>query len=106
MENRAQIVYMTASSKEEATQIGQCLVDENLAACVNIIDGMTSIFRWEGEVNSSTEVILIAKSTSSNIDALTKRVKLLHSYDCPCIVSLPIVGGNPEFLDWIEGQVN
>ncbi|NKB21120.1 MAG: divalent cation tolerance protein CutA [Alphaproteobacteria bacterium] len=97
-------VYMTAASKDEAGKIGTCLVEEKLAACVNIIDGMTSIYRWEGKTENATETVLIAKTVSGNIEALTERVKALHSYDCPCIVAVPIKDGNQEFLSWINKQ--
>jgi periplasmic divalent cation tolerance protein len=98
MSNEACFVYMTAGSKEEASTISRCLVEEKLAACVNIIDGMTSIYRWEGKLESASETVLIAKTMSGKVDALTERVKVLHSYDCPCIVTLDIQSGNQDFL--------
>lgn len=99
------LVYMTAGSKEEAHLIGEALVAEQLAACVNLIDGMTSIYRWEGQVRCDTETVIIAKTTQQLVMALTDRVKTLHSYECPCIVALPIDAGNVEFLSWISNQV-
>lgn len=98
-------VYMTASSVAEARQIGEALVAEQLAACVNVIDGMTSIYRWQGEVRHDTETVLIAKTTGPLVAALTERVKALHSYDCPCVAALPVGGGNADFLTWILDQV-
>jgi len=106
MSNEACFVYMTAGSKEEASSIGRCLVEEKLAACVNIIDGMTSIYRWEGKLESASETVLIAKTMSETVEALTERVTALHSYDCPCIVKVALQGGNQDFLSWIEAQVN
>jgi periplasmic divalent cation tolerance protein len=94
-------IYMTAGSLDEARDIGRTLVDERLAACVNILEGMRSLYRWDGGVEEDEEVVLIAKSRSTLVDALTERVKAIHSYDCPCVIALPITGGNPEFLDWI-----
>lgn len=100
-----QFVYMTAGSLEEAQRIGGKLVEERLAACVNIIDGMHSIYRWEGKRQQDREVVLIAKTTRKRLPALVETVKAVHSYDCPCIVSLAIDGGNPAFLDWIGAEV-
>lgn len=94
-------IYMTAGSLEEAREIGRALVEERLAACVNLVEGMRSLYRWNGGVEEDEEVVMIAKSRSGLVDVLTDRVKALHSYDCPCVVALPIAGGNPEFLDWI-----
>ena len=98
-------VYMTAGSKDEARKIGKELVTSKLAACVNILDNMNSFYRWEGEVQDDTEVVMIAKTTEAHVPQLIEKVKSLHSYDCPCIVSIPVAGGNPAFLDWIAGQV-
>lgn len=98
------LLYMTASSADEARRIGAALVDEHLAACVNIIDGMTSIYRWEGAVRNDSETVMIAKTRRDLIDSVVTRVKALHSYSCPCVVALPIVAGNPAFLDWIGSE--
>jgi periplasmic divalent cation tolerance protein len=98
-------VYMTAGNKAEAQKIGQALVESRLAACVNILDNMQSIYRWEQEIQQDTEVVLIAKTTASLVSQLVEKVKTLHSYDCPCIVSLPISDGYAPFLDWIEAEV-
>ena len=98
-------VYMTAGSKDEARKIGKELVTSKLAACVNILDNMNSFYRWEGEVQDDTEVVMIAKTTEARVPQLIEKVKSLHSYDCPCIVSIPVAGGNPAFLDWIAEQV-
>jgi len=100
------LVYMTAGSKDEALSIGKTLVAEKLAACVNIIDQMNSVFEWEGEVQHDTEVILIAKTAESRVPELVEKVKAEHSYDCPCIVCLPVSNGNPDFLEWISRSVS
>ena len=99
-------IYITAGDKEEARQIGMALVESRLAACVNIIDQMTSMYRWEGKIQEDQEVILIAKTTDKNVPVLMNKVKEMHSYDCPCIVCLPVTEGNEPFLEWIQGQVN
>jgi len=101
MSNEACFVYVTAGSKEEASTIGSCLVEERLAACVNIIDGMRSIYRWEDKLESASETVLIAKTMSETVKALTERVKALYSNDCPCIVELDLQGGNQAFLSCI-----
>jgi len=98
------LLYMTASGADEARRIGDALVAERLAACVNIIPGMTSIYRWEGEVRHDSEVVLIAKTRAELVGPATERVRALHSYDCPCIVALPVAGGNPDFLAWIADE--
>ncbi|HPS57939.1 MAG TPA: divalent-cation tolerance protein CutA [Spirochaetota bacterium] len=97
-------VYITASSVEEAEIIGRNLVSRKLAACVNIIDSMKSIYHWEGKIETGNEVILIAKTKEALVDELTENVKALHSYKCPCIVSLKVQGGNTEFLKWIVNE--
>jgi len=105
MPTEQRLVYMTAGSADEARAIGEALVAEQLAACVNLIEGMTSIYRWQGEVQRESETVLIAKTQQDRVAALTERVKALHSYDCPCVVSIPIEDGNPDFLAWIDEQV-
>ncbi len=98
-------VYMTAGSDDEAKTIAGALVASKLAACVNILDGMRSVYVWEGAVQEDTEWVLIAKTTEAQVPALIEKVKEVHSYDCPCIVSLPVADGNPAFLDWIAETV-
>lgn len=100
------LVYMTAGTAEEARRIGAALVEERLAACANVLDGMTSVYRWEGEVRHDTEAVLIAKTRRALVERLTERVQEMHSYSCPCVVALPIVGGNAAFLDWIGTETN
>lgn len=107
MEIRLEIrlVYMTAGSMDEAKTIGKVLVESRLAACVNIIDPMTSVYMWEGKLQEDAEVVLIAKTTAARVPEVIERVKALHSYDCPCIVALPVLDGNPAFLNWIADEV-
>ena len=97
-------VYMTASSPEEARRIGLALVEARLAACVNVIDRMTSFYWWQGQIEEGNEAVLIAKTTRDKLEALTAKVKALHSYTVPCIVGLPIAGGNADFLAWIGAE--
>jgi periplasmic divalent cation tolerance protein len=97
---------MTAGSHDEAVRIGHALVAERLAACVNVLGPITSVFEWEGRTQEDQEVAFLAKTRRARIDALVERVKALHSYDCPCAVALPIDGGNPAFLQWIGEQTS
>jgi periplasmic divalent cation tolerance protein len=97
-------VYITAKDKAQALTIGRALVAERLAACINVWEGMTSVYRWEGAVEEATEAVLIAKTTESQIPAIVDRVKELHSYACPCVVAWPLARGNPAYLDWIEKE--
>ena len=98
-------IYMTAGSKDEARKIGKELVVGGLAACVNILDNMNSFYMWEGKVQEDTEIVMIAKTTDAHVPELVEKVKSLHSYECPCIVSIPVAGGNQAFLDWIAEEV-
>ncbi|MBU1026295.1 MAG: divalent-cation tolerance protein CutA [Candidatus Margulisbacteria bacterium] len=98
------MVYITTKDKEEAKKIGKTLVEEKLTACVNIIDGMESIYRWEGKIEEGREAILIAKTKQSLVKKLTERVKALHSYSCPAIIALPIESGSSDYLKWIDKE--
>ena len=98
------LVYMTAENREEDERLGAMLVEERLAACVNIIEGMRSLFWWEDKLDQAEETILLAKTKESLLGELTEAVVSTHSYDCPCVVALPILGGNPDFLDWIHDE--
>ncbi len=97
-------VYITASSAEEAGKIGKALVEARLAACANVIGAIQSYYWWDGAVQQDTEAALILKTRADLVEALTAKVKELHSYDCPCVVALPIDAGNPEFLAWIDAE--
>jgi len=96
-------VYITTRDREEAQTIGRAIVENRLAACVNIIDGMESIYRWEGKIHSEKEAILIAKTPYHNVHALTRLVREIHSYACPAIFTLTITEqeGNEEYLMWL-----
>ena len=99
-------VYMTAKNKAEALAIGNELVTQGLAACVNIIDQINSIYKWDGELHYDNEAVMIAKTAESRLYELIEIVKANHSDECPCIVSIPVSGGNTQFLDWVTAQVN
>jgi periplasmic divalent cation tolerance protein len=101
---RFSMVYITAKDKGEAKAIGKCLLEERLAACVNIINNMNSMYWWKGKIEEANEAILIAKTKDSLVSKLIEKVKSMHSYECPCIVSLPIQDGYKPFLDWIKNE--
>lgn len=98
------MVYITTSSMEEAEIIGRNIVSRKLAACVNIINNMKSIYNWDGKIETGEEVIMIAKTKKVLVNQLIESVKTLHSYDCPCIVAIPIIDGNEDFLKWIRNE--
>ena len=100
----AQFVYITCKDNEEAEHIGRQLLESRLVACVNILDGMRSMYRWEGEIRQDNETVLIAKTRQARVEAVVAKVKQIHSYDCPCVVSLSVVGGNTEFLEWVLNE--
>jgi len=97
-------IYVTCESDEQAADIGKTLVAQRLVACVNLIGGMKSFYWWDGGVQSGNETVLIAKSTDALAGKATERIKKLHSYKVPCVVVLPIAGGNPDFLAWIREE--
>jgi len=98
------MVYITTSSMEEAEIIGRNLVSRKLAACVNIVNNMKSIYHWEGKIETGEEVIMIAKTKKALVNEIIESVKTLHSYECPCIVAVPIIDGNEDFLKWIRNE--
>lgn len=101
---QAIFVYVTCKDRTEALEIGKRMVEQRLAACANVIDGMESIYWWEGKLETAKEAVLILKSQEMLLDALTISVKSCHSYSVPCVVALPIQGGNGDYLDWIFNE--
>lgn len=95
------MVYITAKDKEEAERLGNILIEAKLAACINIIEKIESMFFWQDKIQQEAETVLLAKTRVALVGQLTEKVKQSHSYDCPCVVALPIIDGNPEFIDWI-----
>ncbi len=98
------LIYITAADADEAKALGRALVEARLAACANVLPGIVPIFRWEGEVQEGSEAALIAKTRTDLVERVIELVKERHSYDCPCVVALPIEAGNPAFLDWIAEE--
>lgn len=106
MYRNLRLIYVTTKDKTEARAIGKALVEEQLVACANILDGMESIYRWKGEIVEDQECVLILKTPYHNVPLITKRIKELHSYEVPCVISLTMTEqeGNEEYLDWIEQE--
>jgi periplasmic divalent cation tolerance protein len=97
-------LYVTCASREEAARIAEAVVEARLAACANIIPGMESVYWWEGKLTRDQEVVLILKTRAALVEAATAKVKALHGYAVPCVVALPLVGGNPDYLAWLERE--
>lgn len=97
-------VYLTAADRDEALQIGRALVEARLAACVNVLPGMTSLYWWQGAIETAQEAVLIAKTRAELIPKLLEQVKALHSYRVPCVLALPILEGNPDYLEWLKRE--
>lgn len=98
---QAMMVYVTASSCEEAAKIGRVAVEKRLAACANVLGDIRSFYWWDGKIQDDSEAALILKTTADRLDSLIAEIKALHSYTVPCVVALPIGAGNPAFLEWI-----
>jgi len=103
---RAISAYIVAADMAEAERIAEALVAERLAACVNILGGVRSIYRWQGAIERADEVAMIAKTTGALFDTLAARVRALHSYDTPAIVAWRIVAGDAAYLDWIGAETD
>jgi periplasmic divalent cation tolerance protein len=101
---KAAFCYVTCPDRGQALAIARRLIDERLIACANILPGMVSLYRWEGEVHEAEEVVLVLKTGTPLIERVTERVRALHSYTCPCVAVLPVTGGNPDYLAWIEAE--
>lgn len=99
-----QAVYITAKDRAEALRIGKELLEARLVACINLFEGMRSLYWWEGKIEESQECVIIAKSTSSLQPEIIATVQRLHSYKVPCVVFFPITGGNQAYLDWIHSE--
>lgn len=97
------VVLVTAPDAETGAQLARQLVEEGLAACVNLVPGVRSIYRWQGALQEDAEILLIAKTRAAQLDALTARVRALHPYELPEVIALPVAGGSAPYLDWVLG---
>jgi len=102
MSDDAIVVFMTAANGEEATRLAEMLVGAHLAACVQILPEMESVYRWQGKIERQSEVLMLAKTTQGKFDDLEREVRALHSYDTPEIVAVPIVTGSAPYLEWLS----
>jgi periplasmic divalent cation tolerance protein len=100
------VVLMTAANREEASRIAEMLVAARLAACVQILPEMQSIYRWQGEVARESEVMLLAKTTLDRFDDLDRTVREIHSYETPEIIALPVTAVSEPYLDWLQEEVS
>jgi len=99
------MVFITAASKDEAARLAEMLVERRLAACVQILPGVESVYRWQGQVERKEEFLLIAKTASTKFDELEREARALHSYETPEIVAVPLVSGSEPYLAWLMASV-
>ena len=99
--NDAIVVFMTAANGEEAARLADMLVGAHLAACVQILPEMESVYRWQGKIERQSEVLLLAKTTQAKFAELEREVRALHSYDTPEIVAVPITAASTPYLQWL-----
>jgi periplasmic divalent cation tolerance protein len=103
--NREPVIILSTSGKSEAPVIAKALVEEHLAACVNIT-GVTSVYRWKGDLCQDREQLLIIKTIRERVDAVISRIVALHSYELPEMIVLPITGGYHPYLQWLEDEIH
>lgn len=99
------LVFMTTPNGEEAARLAEILVVSHLAACVQILPGMESVYRWKGNVERQPEVLLIAKTVASKFEEFDRAVRALHSYETPEIVAVPITAGSAPYLEWLAANL-
>jgi len=95
------VVLVTAGSSEDAGRIGLTLVEEELAACANVVGPIRSIYRWQGAIEEATEHLLLLKARAADADAVAARVRALHTYDVPEVLALPVSAGSAPYLAWL-----
>jgi periplasmic divalent cation tolerance protein len=101
-ESKEIVVFITASGEDEAARIAKTLVESRLAACVNIIKNVRSIYRWKGNIEDDPEVLMVVKTRKVHFDVLKRKVKELHSYEVPECIALPVVAGSEDYLKWLN----
>ena len=99
------VLLITTATAEEAQRISRVLLEQKKVACVNILPRVNSLFWWQGKLDSAEESLLIVKTKASQLSEIVPLVKELHSYDIPELIALPIIGGNQDYLEWIEKEV-
>jgi len=98
------VLLCTCADEAEGRRLAEALVEARLAACVNLLPGVQSVYRWEGKLEAAREVLLLIKSTAARFEELRARITELHSYDTPEIIALPIAAGSGKYLDWIRRE--
>jgi periplasmic divalent cation tolerance protein len=98
------VVFITTPTADVAAQIARALVEERLAACGNVVPGLRSIYRWEGEIHDDAEALLVLKTTRARFEALRERALALHPYEVPEVIALPIEAGSAPYLEWIAAE--
>jgi periplasmic divalent cation tolerance protein len=104
-DSRALVVFVTAPSEAQAVDLGQRLVDERLAACVNVVPGVTSIFMWQGRREEAAEALLLVKAPAGGYPALQRRILELHPYSVPEVLAIAVDAGAPAYLQWVHESV-
>jgi len=99
------VVLITTPSRDEAYKISRVLIEEKLAACINIVESVHSIFWWKGNIEESGEALMIVKTRIDKLNKLIETVKKHHSYTVPEIIALPIIAGNPDYLKWLDESI-
>jgi periplasmic divalent cation tolerance protein len=99
------VTLCSVPDQKTGEKIARALVEERLAACVNVVPGMTSVYRWQGKVEQAAECLLVIKTGAGKFEALKERIKALHSYDVPEIIALPISDGDSAYLNWLSGSL-
>lgn len=100
----ALICYCTCPDRDSATRIADALVEERLAACVNLLGEIHSVYRWQGRIERAAEVLLVIKTTDERLESLQRRIVALHPHELPEVIAVEVVGGSPAYLDWIHQQ--
>lgn len=104
MSQEIRVVFVTVSTEEDARELAERLVGEGLAACVNLVGPVTSVYRWEGRIQQDPEILLVIKTTEARLKTLTSRVAELHRYEVPEIIALSVSDGWPPYLDWVRKE--
>ena len=99
------LIFITAANKKEANKIARGLLQHKLAACVNIVERIESLFWWKGRIDRSGESLLLVKTKKTKLSSVIKLVKSLHSYEVPEIIALPIIAGEKKYLNWIDASL-
>lgn len=102
---QAIVILVTSKDVEEAETIASYLLQEKLIACANIVENVRSLFWWEGKIAKANEALLIIKTNQNLLEKIIKAVQSIHSYEVPEVIALPIVGGNPKYLEWLNESV-